>query len=195
MSCTIYFKYGAMNSGKSLDLIKIAYNYEQRNISSLVLKPEIDTRMPGHVYSRAGLNIKAQEISCVDVESVKSMLNETINGHKVILIEEANFLTKEIVDVIVSFGYEHNLDAVLFFGLLSDFRGDLFEGSKRIIELADKIEESTSICWCGKKARKNVRLINGEITKIGPTILVDNDATKVEYTTLCNYHYYRNQLS
>lgn len=194
MSCTIYFKYGAMNSGKSLELIKIAHNYSSRNINSLVLKPEIDTRMPGHIYSRAGLNIPATEIECDNAQSINKILTENITDQKVILVEESNFLSKDVVDAIVNYAYDNDLNTIIFFGLMTDFRGNLFDGSKRILEHADKIEETTSICWCGKKARKNVRLIDGEITKDGPTILVDDDSTKVEYITLCNYHYYKNQL-
>ncbi len=191
MSTKIYFKYGAMNSGKSLELIKIAYNYQENNIDSLVLKPEIDTRAKGQIFSRAGLRWPAIEIKD-DCDAVLSVLKN--HDHEIILIEESNFLSKEVIDTIVNFAYENNVKAVIFFGLKVDFRGELFEGSKRIIELCDKMEESTSICWCGRKARQNARIVNGKITKDGPTILVDDDKTKVEYTTLCNYHYYNEML-
>lgn len=194
MSTTIYFKYGAMSSGKSLELIKISHNYESRGISPLILKPEIDTRKPGYVYSKSGLHLPAFEITCDDVEEMKKTLDRHYTTHSVILVEESNFLSPEIVDMIVNFAYDNDISSVFFFGLLTDFRSNLFPGTKRIIELADKIEESTSICWCGKKARKNARLINGEITKEGPTIMVDDENSVVEYTTLCNYHYHIGQL-
>ncbi len=192
MSTKIYFKYGAMNSGKSLELIKIAYNYQENNINALVLKPEIDTRAQGEIYSRAGLRWPAVEIDN-DIQSVLKVLGSF--DHEIILIEESNFLSKDVIDTIVNFAYENNVTAVIFFGLKVDFRGELFEGSKRIMELCDKMEESTSICWCGRKARQNARVVNGEITKSGPTILVDDDQTKVEYITLCNYHYHHGMLS
>lgn len=191
MSTKIYFKYGAMNSGKSLELIKIAYNYKENNIHSLVLKPEIDTRAKGEIFSRAGLKWPAIEVPN-DSAAITKVLEE--HEHEIILIEESNFLSKEVIDTIVNFAYANNVTAVIFFGLKVDFRGELFEGSKRIIELCDKMEESTSICWCGRKARQNARVVNGKITKDGPTILVDDDITKVEYTTLCNYHYHNGML-
>lgn len=186
MSTKIYFKYGAMNSGKSLELIKIAYNYQENNINCLVLKPSIDTRAKNQIFSRVGLRWDAIEINN-DCNEVNRILEN--NEHEIILIEEANFLSKEVVDTIVEFAYENNVKAVIFFGLKVDFRGELFEGSKRIIELCDKMEESTSICWCGRKARQNARVVNGKIIKDGPTIMVDDAQTKVEYRTLCNYHF------
>lgn len=194
MSTTIYFKYGAMSSGKSLELIKISHNYQDRGIAPLIFKPEIDTRKPGYVYSKSGLHLPAIEITCDDVVAMENTLKEHHADHSVILVEESNFLSPEIVDTIVNFAYDNDVTSIFFFGLMTDFRSNLFPGTKRILELADKIEESTSICWCGKKARKNARLINGEITKEGPTILVDDNTSVVEYTTLCNYHYHMGQL-
>lgn len=190
MRTTIYFKYGAMNSGKSLELIKIAYNYEQNKIKPLILKAKIDTRIKGEIYSRTGLKIKSYEIGD-NVEEIEKLITEET---KVILIDESQFLNPEVIEKIVALSYKFNVEAVMFFGLKADFRGELFPGSKKIIELCDKLEESTSICWCGKKARQNARIVNNKITKQGPTILVDDANTKVEYTTLCNYHYYFEQL-
>lgn len=193
MSTTVYFKYGSMNSGKSLELIKVAYNYRENEIEPLVLKPDIDSRSIGNIYSRTGLLLPAQDIDVADTAAVKSIL-EANKETNVILIEEANFLSAEIIDTIIDFAFDNDISSVMFFGLKVDFRGELFEGSKRIIERADKLEEATSICWCGKKARQNARVVNGKITKDGPTILVDDDKTKVEYVTLCNYHYYKEEL-
>lgn len=192
MSTKIYFKYGAMNSGKSLELIKIANNYSQNKIESLVIKPDIDSRRKGKIYSRTGLEWPAIEVKVDDVKGIIEVLKTNLS--KVILFEEAQFFSKEVIDAIVDYAYSNNLDAVIFFGLKVDFRGELFEGSQRIIEVADKLEETTSICWCGKKARKNARVVNGKVTKEGPTILIDDDKTKVEYVTLCNYHFYNCQL-
>lgn len=194
MSTNIYFNYGAMNSGKSLELIKVAYNYAEQGHSTLVLKPNIDTRMPGFIYSRTGLKLPAVEIDCTDSNDLKKVLDRHINGHFAILVEECNFLTPDVIDTIIDYAYEHDLNSVLFYGLKVDFRGELFAGTKRVIERADKIQESTSVCWCGKKARQNARVINGQVTKDGPTVMIDDDRTKVEYVTLCNYHFYCGQL-
>lgn len=193
MKTTIYFKYGSMNSGKSLELIKVAYNYRENDIEVLVLKPELDTRVPGKVSSRTSLSIDAVEIDESSPSDVKAKLEKS--NAKIILIDEANFLSTEVVDEIIDYSYKNDVASLMFFGLKVDFRGELFAGSKRIIECADKIEESTSICWCGKKARQNARVVNNKIVKDGPTILVDDENVTVDYTTLCNYHYHMEKLS
>ncbi len=190
---TIYFTYGSMNSGKSLELIKVAYNYKENGIDCLVLKPQLDTRVPGKVSSRTNLQVDAIEI---DEANMTSALDEVKANHaQIILVDEANFLSTEVVDGIIDYCYRNGVHTLMFFGLKVDFRGNLFEGSKRIIECADKIEEATSICWCGKKARQNARVVNGQIVKDGPTILVDDANTTVDYTPLCNYHYHMGMLN
>ncbi len=193
MKTTVYFKYGAMNSGKSLELIKIAHNYRENGIDVLVIKPNIDSREKNKVFSRTGLKWDAIEAVTNDPNAMLDILEQ--NQQDIILFEESQFFSKEVIDVIVNYAYENQLKAIIFFGLKVDFRGELFEGSKRIIELADKLEESTSICWCGKKARQNARVVNGKVTKDGPTILIDDDKTKVEYVTLCNYHFNTGELA
>ncbi len=187
---TIYFKYGSMNSGKSLELLKVAYNYEENGIIPLILKPKIDTRAKNKVVSRTGISKSALEIED-NIEILKELITK---DKKVVLVDEAQFLAPEVIEEIVGLAYENGISSLMFFGLKVDFRGKLFEGSKKIIEMADKIEESTSICWCGKKARHNARVVNGKITKDGPTILVEDDVNVVDYVTLCNYHYYYGQL-
>lgn len=195
MITKIQFKYGSMNSGKSLELIKIAYNFKENNIDTLILKPKIDTRKANKVFSRANLEVDAVEISESDHEDTLKKIVDKIGNAKVIMVDESNFLSEKSVDAIIDYAYEHKLNAVMFFGLKVDFRGNLFEGTKRIIERADKIEESTSICWCGKKARQNARVVNNKIIKTGETVVIDDDADKVTYISLCNYHYYKEELS
>lgn len=190
---TIYFTYGSMNSGKSLELIKVAYNYKENGIDCLVLKPQLDTRVPGKVSSRTSLQVDAIEIAEANIEAT---LDQVRDHHAdIILVDEANFLSAEVVDGIIDYCYRNGVHTLMFFGLKVDFRGDLFEGSKRIIECADKIEEATSICWCGKKARQNARVVNGQIVKDGPTILVDDANTTVDYVPLCNYHFHMGKLN
>ncbi len=190
---TIYFTYGSMNSGKSLELIKVAYNYNENDINCLVLKPKLDTRAQGKVTSRTSLSVDAIEIDEQDANQTLAALEA--NHSNIILVDEANFLKAEVVDAIIDYCYRHDVSTLMFFGLKVDFRGNLFEGSKRIIECADKIEEATSICWCGKKARQNARVVNGQIIKDGPTILVDDVNVTVDYVPLCNYHYRMEMLN
>lgn len=188
----IVYKYGCMNSGKSLELIKIAHNYQENGIETLILKPVVDSKLKNKVSSRTGLSMDAIEIKEDDPSDVLRVLEES--NAKIVLIEECNFFTPEVIDTIIDYGYDHNLDTIMFFGIKVDFRGNLFPGSKRVIERSDKIEESTSVCWCGKKARQNGRVVNGKLTKDGPTILVDKKENDVNYVMLCNYHYYTGEL-
>lgn len=188
----IVYKYGSMNSGKSLELIKIAYNYQENGIETLILKPELDVKLKNKVVSRTGLSLDAIEINEQDPNDVVNVLGQS--QAKIILIEECNFLSPEVIDAIIDYGYDHNIETIMFFGIKVDFRGNLFAGSKRIIERCDKMEESTSVCWCGKKARQNGRVVNGKLTKDGPTILVDVPENDVNYVMLCNYHYYTGEL-
>lgn len=189
MKTRIYFKYGAMNSGKTLELLKIAYNYEENGITPLILKSVIDTRSSDKVYSRIGLEKKAIEIS--EKSDVEEVLKDI---PKVILIDESQFLNPELIDAIIDFSYKNNIETIMFFGLKNNIHGELFPGAKRIIERSDKIEESTSICWCGTKARQNARVVNNKIDKKGPTIIIENKENKVEYVTLCNYHFFSEEL-
>lgn len=193
-STTIYFMYGSMNSGKSLELIKVAYNYRENNINPLILKPDIDTRVPGKIHSRTGLQLDALEFSIEDTADIKNKLSNLEVVPSVILIEECNFMKPNQIDALVDYAYDNDVSSVMFFGLKNDFRGNLFDGTKRVLELADKINESTSVCWCGKKARQNARVVDGKITKNGPTILVD-DNLDVNYVVLCNYHFYVEELN
>lgn len=184
----IYFRYGAMNAGKSLDLLRIAHNYEENGIEPLLMKSKIDDRVAGEIFSRVGVTKNAIEIDAeTDFGGIIS------DGEEVILVDEANFMTKQEVDNLINTAYEKNVTAIMFFGLKVNIFGELFEGSKRILERADKIEESTSICWCGKKARQNVRVLNGEIVRSGPEILIEKPGQEVKYVTLCNYHAYRGE--
>lgn len=193
MSTKVILKYGAMNSGKSLDLIKIAYNYQTKGYKVSLLKPEIDTRVKGKIFSRTGLEMNAHEIDN-NVENVKAYLNNEAKDSYAIFIDECNFLSPEIVDALIDFTYDNDISSIIFYGLKVNFRGEMFPATRRIIERADKIEESTSLCFCGKKARQNGRIINGELVKSGPEILVENDENDVEYVTLCNYHFYEGRF-
>lgn len=194
MKTKIYFYYGAMNSGKSLELIRVAHNYQEQGHDVIVIKPDIDTRKPGFVYSRTGLKIPCAEVGVGDVNQVATLLKDLYLDQVAILIEEANFFSKEVIDYLVDFCYNNSVRSLMFFGLKVDFRGNLFEGSKRVIERADKIIETTSICFCGKKARQNARVVNGVINKDGPTIMIDDENIKLEYHMLCNYHFHKNQV-
>jgi len=139
----IYYKFGAMNSAKSADLIRLEYNYREHDYRTLVFKPAIDSRKKGMIHSRIGMSIPAIEIMTDDSSDVSQyLIHDTCD---VIFCDEAQFLDPVVIDTIIEFAYKERL-IVMFYGLKVDFRGHLFPGTKRILEVADKIEEATSIC-------------------------------------------------
>jgi thymidine kinase len=182
-----------MNAGKSLELIKVAYNYEERGKRPLLLVPSVDDRYGGSkIVSKAGLERSALPVNDDTnlLEFVSNKMKEfrsNFNDARIdcILIDEGQFLKKhhvleltEIVD-----GYDI---PVLVYGLKNDFRNELFEGSKYLLIYADKIEEIKTICWCGRKATMVARVVGGKFVKTGDQILVGGNDM---YVSLCRRHY------
>lgn len=172
----LYFIMGPMNAGKSLHLLAKAHNFEERNIPFMLLKPKIDNRDGVNViHSRA---LGSKECLSVDIKTniLKFIKDEIINSRKYykwVLVDESQFLTKEQVDQLSDVVDKLGIN-VICYGLRSDFRGELFEGSKRLFEIADSIEELKCSCECGNKALINARfdengniIINGSQIEIG----------------------------
>ena len=172
----LYFIMGPMNAGKSLHLLAKAHNFEERNIPFMLLKPNIDNRDGVNViHSRA---LGSKECLSVDIKTniLKFVEDEIINSRKYykwVLVDESQFLTKEQVDQLSDVVDKLGIN-VICYGLRSDFRGELFEGSKRLFEIADSIEELKCSCECGNKALINARfdengniIINGSQIEIG----------------------------
>lgn len=184
----LYFNYGAMGSRKSLDLLATAYNFEEKNIPFLTLKPSLDTRDEGVIKSRAGLERKCTLISH-DVNIYDSIYeyNEIMSEKndaplKWILVDECQFLTEEQVDQLSDIVDYMNIN-VMCYGLRTDFKSHLFSGSKRLFEIADDIQEIKSSCSCGHKTSINARFNrNGDIITEGTQILVGGDDI---YKPLC----------
>lgn len=184
----LYFNYGAMGSRKSLDLLATAYNFEEKNIPFLTLKPSLDTRDVGVIKSRAGLERKCTLISH-DVNIYDSIYeyNEIMSEKndaplKWILVDECQFLTEEQVDQLSDIVDYMDIN-VMCYGLRTDFKSHLFNGSKRLFEIADDIQEIKSSCSCGHKTSINARFNrNGDIITEGTQILVGGDDI---YTPLC----------
>lgn len=181
----LYFRYGAMNCGKTTSLLQVAHNYEERGMKVVLIKPSIDTKAENRVSSRIGVERKVDYLVSPD-ESLKGYLNNaTDNFVSCVLVDEAQFLTESQVDELFVFAKIKNIP-VICFGLRSDFRTNLFPGSKRLFELADEIEELYTICRCGKRAGFNARIVNGEFTLEGGQVAIDGD---VEYESLCGECY------
>ena len=180
----LYFRYGAMNCGKTTNLLQVAHNYEERGMRVLLLKPSIDTKASTKVSSRIGVERQVDHLVLPD-EELKGYLT-LINGNtECIIVDEAQFLSEKQVNELFIFSKLTNIP-VICYGLRSDFRSELFPGSKRLFELADNIEELYTICRCGKKARFNARIVNGEFTLEGNQVAIDGE---VNYESLCGKCY------
>lgn len=186
----LIFKYATMGSGKSTALLQIDKNYEIQGFKGLLFIPSVDGWSGGYIRSRLGIEKEAMRVDRQTnifnvVEYLGQELNEQIDY---ILVDEANFLTKEQVKQLGAVVDEMNIN-VICFGITTDFRGELFEGTKALFEEADKKEEIDirTICWCGRKATHHARVIDGEMVLDGDVIIPKG--SKVEYYSLCRKHY------
>ena len=180
----LYFRYGAMNCGKTTSLLQVAHNYEERGMKVVLIKPSIDTKANDSVSSRIGVERKVDHLVSPE-ENLKGYLNLLVGNTSCVLVDEAQFLSESQVEELFVFSKLTNIP-VICFGLRCDFRTNLFPGSKRLFELADEIEELYTICRCGRKARFNARIVNGEFTLDGDQVAIDGD---VEYESLCGKCY------
>lgn len=189
MSKKLRFVYGSMNSGKSLNLLSTAYNLEENNIQIMVLKPSLDTRDgEGIIHSRAGIERKCIMIDKDDnlYEAIKTYKNFLASQFEIlrwVIIDEAQFLTSEQVDQLSDVADFLDIE-VMCFGLRTDFKSHLFEGSKRLFEIADDIEEIKSSCECGeKKTSINARFDeNGEMLTEGSQVEIGGND---RYRAIC----------
>lgn len=182
----LYFRYGAMNCGKTTLLMQVAHNYEERNMKILVLKPKIDTKGDNKIISRIGIKRKVDHMIEKD-ENLGIYLSKVKNDIVCILVDEAQFLSKEHIDELFMFSKIRDIP-VICYGLRSDFKTIGFPGSVRLFEIADELEELYTICRCGKRAKFNGRKVNGEFTTSGAQVAIDGE-DEVTYESLCGKCY------
>ena len=183
----LYFRYGAMNSGKTTLLLQAAYNYEERGLKTLVLKPSIDTKGENFLVSRIGLKRKVDHLISTE-EDIYLYLEKSIKNISCIFVDEAQFLSKHQVEDLMQIVVDFNIP-IICYGLRTDFKTEGFSGSTRLLEIAHSIEEIKTICSCGKKAMFNTRKINGKFTFTGEKVAIDN-TNQVTYDSLCPNCYY-----
>ncbi len=185
----LYFKYGTMGSSKSANALITRFNYMDKGFNVLLLKPDVGDESNEIIATRLGLKAKALIFSKEDdFNELLKRENEKLNEEKyenydVIIIDEAQFLTaKQVEDLKNIADYEI---PVMCFGLKTNYASYLFEGSKRLLELADSISEIKSICKCGRKAIMNGRIVEGNIVKT----LIDNNEIDIgsddKYIGMC----------
>jgi len=168
----LYFYYSAMNAGKTTTLLQSAYNYHERGMRTLILTPALDDRYgEGVVASRIGLKANAQRFSADDDLLTQVHRDMAAKGQlHCVLVDEAQFLTRaqawQLTDVVDVLGIP-----VLAYGLRTDFRGELFEGSRHLLAWADHLEEIKTICHSGRKATMVVRVDEqGRAVSEGPQV-------------------------
>ena len=179
----LYFRYGAMGSSKTANAVMVQYNYRERGQQVLMLKPKLENRDGATVVrSRCGL-----EAECRYVEDLPEI---SLEGIDCVIVDEAHFLTRaqvrSLVDIVDDYGIP-----VICYGLRTDFRGELFEGSRELLCWADTIEEIKTVCWCGHKATFNARIFNGKIVREGEQILLGGNSA---YISLCRRHWKSGEL-
>ncbi len=183
----LYFRFGAMNCGKSSALMQVAYNYEENGKKVILIKSVVDTKGGNTLVSRIGLKRKVDVLINTN-ESIKKYFKQWDGKVHCILVDEAQFLSEKQIEQLWIASKKLDIP-VICYGLKIDFKSHLFKGSKRLLELADEIEELITICSCGKRAKFNVRFIDGKYTDTGNSVLIDGSRSNVEYKPMCGKCY------
>ena len=187
----LYFRYGAMNSGKTTALLQVAFNYKERGMRVLILKASIDTKGGDHIVSRLGVSCKVDKLVSPEMNILEEVRADAEAHGKpaCVLCDESQFFTpaqaEQLFLVTVDLGIP-----VICYGLRADFMLRGFPGSTRLLELAHSIEEMKTICACGRKAMCNGRKVNGEFVFEGAQVAIDT-VDNVEYESLCPQCWYR----
>ena len=186
----LYFKYGAMNSGKSTILLQTAHNYEERGMKVLVIKPSIDLKDNNQVSSRLGIKRQVDYL----ISPTDNIINKLINLENIscILVDEAQFLTPYQVDELMKITIIYDIP-VICYGLRTDFKSKGFQGSTRLLEIAHNIEEMRTICRCGEKAIFTARFLNNKRVEEGEQVAIDG-LQNITYESMCPKCFYQNKL-
>ena len=183
----LYFKYGAMGSSKTAQALITKYNYEENDLNVWLIKPSADTRDGARILrSRIGLEAQVDVIA-PDVDIYARFLGSHARRCDVIIVDECQFMTEKQIDQLRTIVDEYNIP-VMCFGLRTDFQTHLFPGSRRLIEVADTIQEIKTICDCGAKATVNARINDGYIVTEGAQVVLGGNDS---YIAMCHKCYVR----
>lgn len=152
----LYFKFGAMGCSKTAQALITKFNYEERGMKVLLLKPAVDNR-DGETITKSRIGLQAQALAVRDDEDLYALYKRTYSACNVVIVDECQFLTPEQVDELGQIVIDFDVP-VLCFGLATDFTTHMFPGSKRLFEIAESISEIKSVCKCGAKATVNARM-------------------------------------
>ena len=183
----LYFKYGAMGSSKTAQALITKYNYEENDLKVWLIKPSADTR-DGVDTLRSRIGLEAQvEVIAPEVDIYARFLGGKARRSDVIIVDECQFMTEKQIDQLRAIVDEHNIP-VMCFGLRTDFQTHLFPGSRRLMEIADTIQEIKTICDCGAKATVNARVNDGYIVTEGAQVVLGGNDS---YIAMCHKCYIR----
>ena len=183
----LYFKFGAMKCGKTTDIIKTYYNYKEKCMNFLIMKPGDDKKAGSKIQSRSGAELDTDYVVNTDVNVYNLIAYHLINNNlDCIIVDEAQFLTSKQVDELSNVVDTFNIP-VLCYGLRADAFTNLFPGSKRLFEVADVMEELKAVCKCGSKATYNLRFnrIDGELIPVFEGEQISIDGIDAEYDSVC----------
>ena len=181
----LYFKYGAMGSSKTAQALITKYNYEENDMKVWLIKPSADTRDGAETLrSRIGLQAEV-DVMTPNVDVYDYFSSQKVNGCNVVIVDECQFMTPEQIDQLRAIVDDFNVP-VLCFGLRTDFLTRLFPGSRRLMELADCIEEIKTMCDCGAKATVNARINDGYIVTEGAQVVLGGNDS---YIAMCHKCY------
>ena len=188
MAAKLWFFYGAMGSSKTADALMKQYNYQEKGMKAALLKPRLENR-DGVKIIRSRIWLQAE---CEYVEDfLKVVKDDWKPPYDAIIVDEAQFLTRENIDALSDIVDEYDIP-VLCYGLRTDFQSNSFEGSARLLELADELVEISTVWWCGRKARFNARVFNGQIVRDGEQIQMGGNES---YVALCRRHFKQGKIN
>ena len=184
----LYFRYGAMNSGKSTGLLQAAFNYEERGQRVKLLKPGIDSKGGDRLVSRIGLSRAVDLVLGPDDSPWTALDHDGGPAVACLFVDEAQFLTPAQVEDLFLITVQANVP-VIAYGLRTDFRTQAFPGAARLLDLAHTVEEIKTICRCGSKAMFNARFVDGTITVAGAQVAVEGANQHESYESMCGHCY------
>lgn len=185
---SLYFKYGQMNSGKTTALIQAAYNYEERGMRVVIFKPAIDTRETAKPEAVSRIGLTHEAITVLPNSNIYQYTVHANDARRIacIMVDEAQFLTRDQVDQLSDIVDMLDIP-VMCYGLRTDFQGELFPGSHRLLAIADKLEEIKTICHCGRKATMVLRIDDeGKVSRKGEQVVIGGND---RYVSVCRKHH------
>lgn len=187
----LYFKYGAMGCGKTIHLMQTAFNYCERGQKVCVIKPKVDSKNGNKLLTRIGMERETDFVFLPD-DNLFEKIKKDYGDVNCVLVDEAQFLTKEQVDQLMLVVVELNIP-VMCYGLRLNFRQEDggFDGATRLLQIAHTIDEIKTICECGRKATINARFLDDKLVVDGPDILIDDGKTEIEYRALCQHCFHK----